>query len=48
MDPKPEFEVSVLMYANGVAGDMLYEYGDFSMQVELVELELLPVPECDE
>ena len=36
------------MYANGVAGDMLYEYGDFSMQVELVELELLPVPECDE
>ncbi len=48
VDPQPEFEVSVLMYANGIAGEMLYDYGNFSMKVDLVELELLPVPECDD
>ena len=48
VDPQPDFEMSVLLYANGVAGDMVYDYGDFAMDVKLQELEMLPVPQCSE
>ncbi|TFH46547.1 MAG: DUF1849 family protein, partial [Lysobacterales bacterium] len=46
VQPSPEFELSAILYENGVAGDMIYDYGDFSMQVKLRELEVLPVQEC--
>ena len=46
MEPSPEFEMSAVLYENGVAGDMIYDYGDFSIDVKLRELEILPVREC--
>jgi hypothetical protein len=47
LQPTPEFELSAILYENGVAGDMIYDYGDFAIDVELHELEVLPVPECE-
>ena len=47
MQPSPEFELSAVLYENGVAGDMIYDYGDFSIDVKLRELEVLPVRECE-
>jgi hypothetical protein len=46
VQPSPEFELSAVLYENGVAGDMTYDYGDFAIDVKLRELEALPVPEC--
>lgn len=46
VEPSPEFEISALLYENGVAGHMIYDYGDFAIDVELRELEALPVQEC--
>lgn len=46
VEPTPEFEISAVLYENGVAGHMVYDYGDFSIDVELRELEALPVQEC--
>ena len=46
VQPSPEFELSALLYENGVAGSMIYDYGDFAIDVELRELEALPVAEC--
>lgn len=46
VQPSPEFEISAVLYENGVAGHMIYDYGDFSIDVELRELETLPVQEC--
>lgn len=45
-EPRPEFEMSVLLYDNGVAGDMVYDYGDFAIDVRLEQVQLLPVPGC--
>jgi hypothetical protein len=42
----PQFEMSVDLYDNGVAGDMLYDYGDFEVSVTLEALALLPVADC--
>lgn len=46
LQPSPEFELSAVLYENGVAGDMVYDYGDFAIDLKLRELEPLPVPEC--
>lgn len=46
IEPQAQFEMSVLLYDNGVAGDMVYDYGDFAIDVRLTDLELLPAPEC--
>jgi len=46
VQPSPEFEMSAILYENGVAGDMIYDYGDFSIDVKLRELEALPVQDC--
>jgi len=45
-EPSPEFEMSATLYENGVAGDMIYDYGDFSIDVELEEIESLPAVSC--
>jgi hypothetical protein len=46
VEPSPEFELSAVLYENGVAGDMIYDYGDYAIDVKLHELEVLPAPEC--
>lgn len=46
VQPSPEFELSAILYENGVAGDMIYDYGDFAIDVKLRELEVLPAQSC--
>ena len=46
LQPSPEFEMSAILYENGVAGDMVYDYGNFAIDVKLRELEALPVQDC--
>ena len=46
VQPSPEFELSAILYENGVAGDMIYDYGDYAIDVKLRELEALPAQEC--
>ena len=45
-DGEPEFEVSYRLLENGVAGNLLLDYGDFAMRAVLARLELLPPPRC--
>ena len=47
MEPSPEFELSAVLYENGIAGDMIYDYGNFAIDVQLREVEALPAPECN-
>jgi len=46
VEPAPDFQMEVLLYENGVAGDMVYDYGTFTVAVRLETLELLPTPSC--
>lgn len=46
IEPAADFEMSVQLYDNGVAGDMIYDYGDFAIDVRVEEVTLLPVPDC--
>lgn len=45
-EPLPEFEMSAAIFDNGVTGDMVYDYGDFAMQLRLREVRLQPPPRC--
>ena len=38
--------MSVRLFDNGVAGDMIYDYDDFGIDVTLETVELLPQPRC--
>ena len=42
----PESEQSLRLHANGVAGDMRLDYGDFVVSATLTELEALDRPDC--
>ena len=42
----PEFEMSAEVFDNGVIGNMIYDYGNFAIDVTLEELQPLPKPEC--
>ena len=44
--PEADFEMAIKLYDNGVAGDMLYDYGNFSVDVKLEDIEILPIPNC--
>lgn len=44
--PTPQFQMSADLYENGVIGNMIYDYGNFAIGVELDEVEALPKPEC--
>ncbi len=45
--PDPEFEMSMLLHENGIAGDMVYDYGELEIDVTLRDVELLePVAGC--
>jgi hypothetical protein len=45
-EPEPSFEMSADLYENGVVGNLLYDYGALLMDVRLVDLEILPAPQC--
>lgn len=47
LEPKPDFQVSIDLFENGVAGDMRYDYDDFALRVALDEVEVLKSPDCD-
>ena len=38
--------MSAEVFDNGVIGNMIYDYGNFAIDVTLKELEPLPKPEC--
>ena len=42
----PEFEVGFRLFQNGVATDIVLDYGDFALGGSLSQLEGLPRPEC--
>jgi hypothetical protein len=43
---KPEYELGMRLYDNGVSRDMLLDYGDFAVKAKLDEIEALPKPNC--
>lgn len=45
-DLEPEFEVSYRLLENGVAGNLLLDYGEFSMRAVLDNIEYLSSPDC--
>jgi hypothetical protein len=42
----PDFEMDVRYRADGIADKLLQDFGDFSLRVNLSEVELLPKPNC--
>lgn len=42
----PQYETSMRMLDNGVAGDYTFEYPEFTMKAKLERLEALPKPRC--
>lgn len=45
-DGLPSYEVAVEMFENGVSGDMAIDYGDYSLDAKLAQLELKPYGVC--
>jgi len=45
-EAEPEFEVSYRLMENGVATNLLLDYGDFAMRASLYRLEILAPPDC--
>jgi hypothetical protein len=43
---EPTYEMSATMHSNGVASDLILDYGDFTVKVELKTLEAIPKPAC--
>jgi hypothetical protein len=43
----PSYQISMLLFENGVAGDMKLNYGDFVLNAELADLEMLDGGKCD-
>ena len=46
IEPAPEFEVGARYRADGIADDILQTFGNFSLDVRLTKIELLPPPDC--
>ena len=46
VEPRSDFEMSVRLFDNGIAGDMIYDYDDFAIDVTLEHVEVLPEPRC--
>ena len=42
----PDYEQELRVFANGVIDELVLDYGDFSLDAELVDLEALPAPDC--
>jgi len=43
---EPDYELSMRLFENGVGGDFLFEYGEFSIRARLDRLEALPQGGC--
>lgn len=43
----PEYQVSMVLYENGVSGDMSLNYGDFVLDAKLTNIKLLEVDSCN-
>ncbi|SON56014.1 hypothetical protein HDIA_2473 [Hartmannibacter diazotrophicus] len=46
-DKPPEYTVAFDLYANGVADDLMLDYGDFKLAGRMASLETLPKDACD-
>ena len=42
----PEYQVNMMLYENGVSGDMNLSYGDFVLDAKLADIEMLKMDEC--
>lgn len=47
-EAEPDFEIGYNLFDNGVAGDLMLDYGDFAIAGRLQSLEALPQPVCTE
>lgn len=45
-DGLPAYEISLRYFDNGVADEMVEDYGNFALSSELIKLEPLPKPDC--
>lgn len=45
-DELPEYEVGFRLYANGISGNIVLDYGDFSIDAVLSDIEAMPRPSC--
>lgn len=45
-DELPEYQISFKLYDNGVTRDLAMDYGDFTLNGTLSELEVLDAPDC--
>ena len=43
----PEYQVSMVLYENGVSGDMTLNYGEFVLEAKLTDIKLLEMANCD-
>jgi hypothetical protein len=43
----PDYQVNMLLFQNGVSGDMTLNYGDFILDAKLADLEMLQSGECN-
>jgi hypothetical protein len=43
---EPNFELDMRLRDNGVAGDMMLDYGDYAIKATLEQIEALPRPKC--
>jgi hypothetical protein len=42
----PDYEVSYMLYENGISSDLVLDYGDFSVTGKLEKIEVLERPKC--
>lgn len=45
-DGLPAYEISLRYFANGIADDVIEDYGNFTVRSQLIKLEPLPRPDC--
>ncbi len=43
---EPEQEQALRIFRNGVSDEIVFDYGDFALDAELIELEALSAPDC--
>ena len=46
-DSPPVYELAFRYYENGITADLKIDYGEFAIQGEMKELEMLPVSKCN-
>ncbi len=46
MTPEPDYELGLRLFDNGVAEDLILDYGDFTLLAKIEQIEALPKPAC--